>query len=249
MGLPLRAVNRFMPPAKPESWTGVRSALRWALEAMPLSRPDSVADEAARDRFLAKYDAKHALVESGSHQFTLNVGADDWPLPIPLVDNAGKWYFDGAAGQQEIVYRRIGSNELSAIEVCKGVVAVQRDYAASSHDGHSAGIYAERVVSDAGKQNGLYWETKSGEPTSPAGAMLAQASREGYDTSGNKTPYHGYYYRMLKNPGGFAFLAYPGPVSLQRRHDLCRHPGWCHPRKGSWPAIQRDRGRHRTRSN
>jgi hypothetical protein len=140
---------------------------------------------------------------------TLNVGTDDWPLPIPLVNNGGKWYFDGAAGQQEIVYRRIGANELSAINVCRGVVEAQHDYAATSHDGRPAGAYADRVVSQPGKQNGIYWETKPGEPTSPAGDMLAQASSEGYDTSGKQTPYHGYYYRMLNNPGGFAFVAYP----------------------------------------
>jgi hypothetical protein len=128
-----------------------------------ISFGDSAADKAARDSFLAKYDVKYALVESGSHQFTLNVGADDWPLPIPLVDNAGKWYFDGAAGQQEIVYAGSARTSYLRSTFCKGVVAAQDDYAASSHDGHSAGLYAERVVSDAGKQNGLYWETKSGE--------------------------------------------------------------------------------------
>jgi hypothetical protein len=90
------------------------------------------------------------------------------------------------------------------------VVAAQKDYAAESHDGQPAGTYAARIVSEPGKQNGLFWETKDGEPQSPAGPLLAQASSEGYDTSsGNRTPYHGYYYRMLKTAKGFAFVAYP----------------------------------------
>jgi hypothetical protein len=174
-----------------------------------VSSGDEVADKAARDTFLKRYNVKHSLVSSGDHQFTLNVGTDDWPLPIPLVDKAGKWYFDGVAGRAEILYRRIGHNEIDAIDVCKGVVAAQHDYAASAHDGNPAGTYAQRVVSSPGKQDGLYWEVKAGESQSPAGPMLADASAQGYDVSGKHTPYHGYYYRMLKNPGGFAFLAYP----------------------------------------
>jgi Protein of unknown function (DUF2950). len=188
--------------------TTLQSILGAGSEAI-ISSGDSVADTAARDKFLARYDAKHSLVSSGPNEMTLNVGTDDWPLPIPLVNNGGKWYFDGASGRQEILYRRIGNNELSAIEVCNGVVAAQHDYAQVSHDGVPAGAYAQRVMSQQGKQDGLYWETKPGEPTSPAGDMLAQASKEGYDTSGKQTPYHGYYYRMLRNPGGFAFIAYP----------------------------------------
>ena len=174
-----------------------------------ISSGDKVADRAARDRFIARYDSRHSLVESDPGQLTLNVGQDNWPLPIPLVQSKAGWYFDGAAGKEEILYRRIGHNELSAINVCKGVVAAQHDYAAKEHDGQPAGTYASRLVSEPGKQNGLYWEVKEGEDQSPAGPMLAQADSEGYDTSGQRTPYHGYYYRMLKAPGGFGFLAYP----------------------------------------
>jgi Protein of unknown function (DUF2950) len=173
-----------------------------------LSSGDEVADKKARDWFLTNFDAKHSLVESAPHQLTLNVGKEDWPLPIPLTHANGKWYWDGAAGREEILYRRIGHNELSAIDVCKGVVAAQRDYASTAHDGQPAGAYATRLVSDTGKQNGLYWDVQEGESPSPAGPLLAQANAEGYDTSGKRTPYHGYYYRMLKNSGGFGFLAY-----------------------------------------
>jgi hypothetical protein len=202
------AVAGFIQAVRAGDASTLQSILGAGSESI-ISSGDTVADKASRDGFLAKYDAKHSLVASGAGQLTLNVGTDDWPLAIPIVNNAGKWYFDGAAGEKEIVYRRIGNNELSAIRVCRGVVEAQHDYAATSHDGRPAGTYAERLVSDQGKQNGLYWETKPGEPTSPAGDMLAKASQEGYDTSGKQTPYHGYYYRMLKNPGGFALIAYP----------------------------------------
>ncbi len=174
-----------------------------------VSSSDSVADKAARESFLKWYDEKHSLVPSGKGQFTLQAGKNDWPLPIPLVHAGDKWYWDGNAGKEEILYRRIGHNELAAINVCKGIVAAQHDYAASAHDGQPAGSYATRIVSEPGKQNGLYWEVKDGEPESPAGPMLAQAAREGYDTSGNRTPYHGYYYRMLPAASGFGFVAFP----------------------------------------
>lgn len=172
------------------------------------SSGDAVADKHSRDVFLQKYDAKHTLASSGENEMTLNIGDDLWPVPIPLMHAGNKWYWDGAAGEQEIVYRRIGHNELDAINVCKGVLAAQKDYAAAPHDGNPAGAYASRILSQPGTQNGLYWEVKEGEPPSPAGPMLADADAQGYDTS-KVTPYHGYYYRMLKNPDGFGFLAYP----------------------------------------
>jgi hypothetical protein len=174
-----------------------------------VSSGDDVADKQARDRFVSEYEAKHSLVKAGPHQLTLNVGKSDWPLPIPLVHVNNKWFWNGAAGRDEIRYRRIGHNELSAINVCKGVVAAQHEYATGAHDGHPPGAYASRIVSEAGKQNGLYWEVQVGATPSPAGPLLAQANAEGYDTSGKHTPYHGYYYRMLNSPGGFGFLAYP----------------------------------------
>ena len=192
-----------------------------------ISSGDEVADKAAGQRFVASYAAKHALVKSVPNELTLTVGKDDWPLPIPLVQAQGKWYFDGAAGKEEILYRRIGHNELDAIKACKGVVAAQKDYAAEGHDGEAPGEYAARFLSEPGKRNGLYWEVKEGEEPSPAGPFLARASAQGYDTSGPRTPYHGYYYRLLtaqgnsakggaksyivngRMTGGFALIAYP----------------------------------------
>ena len=174
-----------------------------------VSSSDSVADKTARESFLKWYDEGHSLVPSRQGEFTLEVGKSSWPLPIPLAHTGDKWYWDGKAGKDEILYRRIGHNELAAINVCRGIVSAQRDYAASAHDGKPTGSYATRLVSEQGKQNGLYWEAKEGEPESPAGPMLAQAANEGYDTSGNRTPYHGYYYRMLPAAGGFGFVAFP----------------------------------------
>jgi hypothetical protein len=173
-----------------------------------VSSGDDVADSKDREFFVSSYETKHTLTSAGGDQYTLNIGKDLWPLPIPLVHAGDKWYWDGAAGQKEILYRRIGRNELDAINVCKGVVAAQKDYSTGSHDGNPVGAYAQRIVSEPGKQNGLYWEVKEGEPASPAGPMLASANAEGYDTS-HRTPYHGYYYRLLKNGKGFGFLAYP----------------------------------------
>jgi hypothetical protein len=220
------AVDTFIKAVRDGNTSDLLAILGPGTEEI-ISSSDSVADKAGRDHFLAGYDLKHSLTESSPNQLALNVGKDGWPFPIPLVQAAHQWYWDGAAGKQEILYRRIGVNELAAIDVCKGAVAAQRDYAAAGHDGLPAGIYAQRLVSEPGKQNGLYWEVKEGEIPSPAGPLLAQASSEGYGGSGKRSPYHGYYDRLLKSQGanakggaksyivdgnmtsGFAFVAYP----------------------------------------
>jgi hypothetical protein len=201
------ALNAFVKAVDTDNTAELEALLGEGGRAIVYSG-DPVADNAARDHFVAEYNAKHALVASGGHNYTLIVGTTSYPMPIPLVNNGGKWYFDGAAGKEEILYRRIGNNELSAIDVCRGVVDAQRDYVTNSHDGKPAGTYAQRVMSTPGKQDGLYWETKPDEPQSPAGPLLADASSQGY-TAGKGVPYHGYYYKMIENPGGFALLAYP----------------------------------------
>jgi hypothetical protein len=190
-----------------------------------LSSGDAVADKNARENFLKMYDAKHALVPDGDDKVTLQVGAEDWPMPVPIVKKDGKWYFDGAEGADEIVFRRIGHNELGAISVCRGYVDAQHDYAAADHDGEGAGVFANKLVSDEGTQNGLYWESAEGEPASPIGPFIAAAASEGYNRGSGA--YHGYHYRplyrqtdnanggaidyfdrgVLKN--GFALIAWP----------------------------------------
>jgi hypothetical protein len=221
-----QAVDVFIQAVRDGDTSELLAILGPGMEEV-ISSGDSVADKAGRDRFLAYYNLKHSLASSASHQVSLNVGKDSWPFPIPLVESNGKWYWDGAEGKEEILYRRIGNNELAAIETCEGAVAAQHDYAATGHDGHSAGMYAQRLVSEPGKQNGLYWPVREGEAPSPAGPLLARASSEGYGGSGKPSPYHGYYYRLLKGQGtnakgggksyvvdgnmigGFALVAYP----------------------------------------
>jgi hypothetical protein len=201
------AVNAFVHAVDTDNTAELEALLGEGGSAIVFSG-DPVADNAARDQFVADYKARHTMLPASGHSFKLVVGATGYPMPIPLVNNGGKWFFDGAAGKEEILYRRIGNNELGAIEVCRGVLDAQHDYAASSHDGKPAGTYAQRLMSTPGKQDGLYWETKPNEPPSPAGPLLADASSQGY-TTGKGAPYHGYYYKMIENPDGFALLAYP----------------------------------------
>jgi hypothetical protein len=166
---------------------------------------DPVADETAREEFLASYQAKHSIADEGTDTKSLIIGESEWPVPVPIVKRDGKWVLDGAAGADEVIYRRVGRNELGAIDVCRGFVSAQLEYAADGHDGDPAGIYALKLLSDPGMQNGLYWETAEGEPVSPAGPFVAAAGSEGYRAvEGQRTPYHGYYYRMLYAQGSNA---------------------------------------------
>jgi hypothetical protein len=192
-----------------------------------LSSGDEVADRAARERFLSLYRERNELVAGGPNDLVLQVGQDPWPMPIPLVRRAGQWSFDGPAGAEELVLRRIGRNELRTIEVMRGYVDAQQEYAAASRDGAAAGIYAQRVNSTPGKHDGLYWPTTTGEPPSPLGPLIAAAAEEGYTGTNPSGTYRGYRYRMLFAQGpsalggardyivdgklkdGFALLAYP----------------------------------------
>jgi Protein of unknown function (DUF2950) len=170
-----------------------------------VSSGDEVADANARADFVASFKTRHTLVPEGSNVMTLVVGDDDWPLPIPIVAKEGKWFLDGAAGADEIVYRRIGHNELGAIAVSRGFVDAQMEYVTAGHDGNEPGIFAAKLRSDPGQQNGLYWPTAAGETPSPAGEAIARAAAEGYKAvTGKRKPYHGYYYRMLFAQGANA---------------------------------------------
>ncbi len=192
-----------------------------------LSTGDPVEDTKERTNFLTAYDASHALVAGDASDLALLVGEDRWPLPIPLEERAGRWSWDGAAGIQEILLRRIGADELRTIKVMRGFVDAQNDYASKGHDGLPAGLFAQRLNSTPGKQDGLYWESKPGEAQSPAGPFLAGATAEGYGEKVAAAPYHGYVYRMVTSQGaqanggaldylvdgklskGFALVAYP----------------------------------------
>lgn len=185
---------------------------------------DDVADREMRQRFTAAYDAKHSIKTEGNKKATLIVGDDDFPFPIPLYATSGGWEFDTKAGRREILYRRIGRNELDAIQTSLAYVDAQNEYAAKDH-GLGVGVYAQRIVSSPGKKDGLFWQDD--RDPSPLGELAADASREGYNVDGQGAPYHGYYYRILKAQGpdapggavsylvnskmigGFALVAYP----------------------------------------
>jgi hypothetical protein len=190
---------------------------------------DDVADKKMGQEFIARYDQMHRVVLEPDETVTLYVGAENWPLPIPLVKtSSGTWYFDTTTGKVEILQRRIGTNENDAIEVLYGLVEAQQDYVQESRDSESTKHYAQKFLSDEGKHNGLYWKTSDTEPPSPIGPLLVQAASEGYTgKQGQNTPFHGYYYRILTKQGaaakggaldyvvggkmtrGFAFVAYP----------------------------------------
>jgi hypothetical protein len=161
---------------------------------------DPVADKRDRANFVKAYHTKHVLLADGTDRKLLTVGARGFQLPTPLVRLDGRWQFDGAAGAEELVFRRIGRNELDAIAVCKGIVDAQNDYAAMNAEKSTVKIYAAKLMSDPGRRNGLYWEARAGERASPAGPLLAQATEEGYE-AGTGSPYHGYYYHLLTKQG------------------------------------------------
>jgi hypothetical protein len=165
------------------------------------SSGDAVADEAARKRFATAYDEGHELKPEGDARAVLIVGKDDFPFPIPLVVKEGAWSFDTAAGAEEILNRRIGENELAAIEVMRAYVDAQREYAEADRDG-KGDQYARKFVSSEGKRDGLYWPTVVGEPNSPLGPLIAEARAEGYAArSGHPEPYHGYLFKILTAQG------------------------------------------------
>ncbi|HXW73868.1 MAG TPA: DUF2950 domain-containing protein [Steroidobacteraceae bacterium] len=224
---PEEAVSALIAAAERQD-VGALHAILGRGTAELVSSGDPVADRQARDAFLSRYHARHELLADGPNDQVLLVGDDRWPFAIPLVRTAGRWFWDGAAGAPELVLRRIRANELRTVEVMRSFVSAQKTYAAVGHDGAPPGIYARKLRSSPGKQDGLYWESADGEPTSPADALLAQAAAEGYVVSGRGgTPYHGYLYRLLtsqganahggardylasgKLTGGFAALAYP----------------------------------------
>jgi hypothetical protein len=192
-----------------------------------ISSGDEVADNGIRESFVKAYDEKHQIEKHGDDRALLVIGNDDFPFPIPLVRKSDAWQFDTAAGRREILFRRVGANELDAIQVCLAYVDAQDEYAAADH-GSGRGVYAQRVVSQPGQKDGLYWPTAAGEEPSPLGELAAEATAEGYRVGGGgHSPFHGYYYKILTRQGahapggvldyvvkgrmigGFALVAYP----------------------------------------
>jgi len=187
-----------------------------------VSSGDEVADSDARSKFLSAYDARHSVKVDGKKAFLI-IG-DGFPFPIPLTQTKAGWEFDTDEGRQEILYRRIGRNELDAMQTCLAILDAEYEYAERDR-GEGVGVYAQRIVSSPDKKDGLYWPSESHD--SPLGELAAEASAEGYKASGEPQPYHGYYYRILtqqgasapggalnyvvkgKMIGGFALVAYP----------------------------------------
>jgi len=227
-GTALEAVNAFLAALKSDNEKELLTI--FGEEARDLiSSGDPVSDKEDHERFIAKYEQKNAMVEEGE-QMILIIGEHDWPFPIPLVKKGDQWFFDTQEGKEEILNRRIGKNELDTIQTMLAIVDAQLEYAMEDHDEDGLREYARKFKSDPGKKNGLFWETQEGEKPSPFGPLVAEARKAGYGeekSTGDPSPYNGYYYRMLtaqgnhapggafnymvkeKLIGGFAVIAYP----------------------------------------
>lgn len=195
-----------------------------------VSSGDSVADAFARKRLLDAYNIRHQIKREGEDNAVLVIGREEWPLPIPLVRINNTWRFDAQIARREIVFRRIGRNEQGAIQACLLYVKAQLEYAKKGFAGE--GVYAQRILSQPGEKDGLYWPALSGEDESPFGELAAAAAAEGYPITDQRNPYHGYHYRILTRQGpnapggeidyvvrgnmigGFALVAYPATYRI-----------------------------------
>lgn len=191
------------------------------------SSGDAVQDDETRKAFVAAYDAKHSIRREDGKPATLLIGQDDFPFPIPLVEKNGSWSFDTKTGREEILFRRIGRNELAAIQASLAYVDAQNEYADMNKTPDGMAVYAQKIVSSPGKKDGLYWPAAQGEPESPLGEAVAEATTQGYRVGTTPIPFHGYFYKILTRQGptapggavnyvvggnmigGFALVAYP----------------------------------------
>ncbi len=171
-----------------------------------VSSEDPVQDKNNAIAFAARAREKNdvAIDPKNSKRAIISVGSEDWPLPIPLVNKAGKWIFDTKVGLQEVLFRRIGSNELDAIQICRGYVEAQHEYALEKHDNAEVNQYAQRIISAPGKHDGLAWRNPDGSMGGPVGEGIAKALDQGY--TNKSRAYHGYYFKILKGQGPAARL-------------------------------------------
>jgi hypothetical protein len=189
-----------------------------------VSSGDETEDAQSRATFVQRYQQMHRLVKEPDGTTILYIGAENWPTSIPLMNSGNSWYFDTEAGKKEILYRRVGRNEMSTIRVCQELVAAQKEYYSAHHN-----EYAPKIFSNEGQHNGLYWKAADGEPESPIGPLVASAfaDSQAQSQNGAPTPFRGYYFHILIHQGkngpggaksyvvngkmteGFAFVAYP----------------------------------------
>lgn len=225
---PQEAGKALYDAAKSANKTAIEAVLG-ASSASVVSSGDAVQDKNNLDFFTQHYEQMSRWAKEINGNETLILGAENWPFPVPLKkDAAGAWYFDSKAGAKEVLFRRVGKNELAAIRVCDVLADAQDEYFSQTHDGDSVKQYAQKFTSDPGQQNGLYWKAAEGQPESPVGPLVAYATGEGYGGEKDAAqPFHGYFYRMLKAQGanvkggaksyivdgkmtgGFAFVAWP----------------------------------------
>ncbi len=227
-GTPDQAGDALLQAAKSGDQNQVLAIFGPAAKSIIFSG-DAVQDKAATNTYIRAYGEMHRWRTMPDGSQLLIVGADNFPFPIPLKKAGdGKWYFDAAAGEQEILRRRVGRNELAVIDVCHAIADAQAQYYSQPRNGEGTPQFAQKFISDPGKQNGLYWESAQNEPPSPLGPLAAFATGEGYNVKPNAhMPFHGYYFKMLnqqgsnapggakdylvdgKMTGGFAVVAYP----------------------------------------
>jgi hypothetical protein len=221
------ATNAFVEALRKDDRARLEAIL---VDPQLISSGDEVADRIDRERFLKEYDRKHSLGGREAGMVTLYVGESARPFAVPIVKGNDGYYFNSVAGARDLLFRRIGRNERHAIAVCSGFVAAQKEYALVEHDGQPPGSYAQKLMSDERKRNGLFWPARADELRSPLGRGLAAAEAKGYSTTtaGRSSPYHGYLYQNRtsqsrhardgarkyidgggRQTGGFAMIAYP----------------------------------------
>jgi hypothetical protein len=226
---PAQAVKAMINAIKSDNLKTLKAVLGPDGDSL-ISSGDEIADKSDREHFLKSYEEKNRIEKVSSTKALLRVGREDWPMPISIVKRGNRWLFDTKSAREEILNRKIGRNELSAIKVCQAYVDAQREYAQKDLDGDGLLEYAQKFESDPGRKNGLHWDVKANDPPSPFGPFICKAAKEGYEKRGSldkPEPYHGYFYKILKGQGknapggalsyvvngnmigGFALVAYP----------------------------------------
>ena len=231
-GLPEEAMKTLVETVKTGDTKGIMAILGPEGEDI-ISSGDEVADKNAQEQFVKAYQETVYFVKEKEDRVSIIIGNDNWPFPIPIVKKGEGWVFDTKEGREEVLNRRLGRNELNAIQVCSAYVEAQREYASTDRERDGIIQYAQKVLSDPDRRNGLYWEAAEGEVPSPLGPLAAEAAAEGYKRTGGKPrPYHGYYYKILKGQGpsapggayqyvinghmvaGFALVAWPAEYGV-----------------------------------